>query len=82
MCIFIECVLKPKNVSYKWSPLSKFAPESHLDTVFVARSLVKSLAGLEQGAVQVQTDCTLCVADIFHTMQANGVYNVNTHAHK
>lgn len=74
-------VLRPQNVAYKWSPLSEFAPEGHLDSVFVPRPLVKGLAGLEGGAVQVQTDCTFCVADIFHTMQANGVYNTYTHAH-
>lgn len=66
-------VLKPQIVSYKWSPLSVLAPEGHLDCVPVPRPLVKSLAGLEGRAVQMQTGCALCVAHIFHTMQANGV---------
>lgn len=63
-----------KNVPYKWSPLSIFAPEGHLDSVLVPRPLVKGLAGLERGAVQVQAGCALRVADIFHTMQADGVW--------
>lgn len=62
-----------KKVPYKRSPLSKFAPECHLDSRPVPCPLVKGLAGLERGTVQVQTDSTLCVAGIFHTMQANGV---------
>lgn len=65
------CVYKShKKIPYKWSPLSVFAPEGHLDGVLVPRSLVKGLAGLEGGTVQVQADCDLRVADIFHTMQA------------
>lgn len=62
-----------KKASYKWSPLAKSAPEGHLDSVRVPCPLVKGLAGLERGAVQVQTDCALCVAHILHTVQANGV---------
>lgn len=67
-----ECI-KVIQVSYKWSPLSVFAPEGHLDSVPVPCPLVEGMAGLKRWAVQVQTDCALCVADIFHTMQANGV---------
>lgn len=65
--------IKAIKVPYKWSPLSIFAPEGHLDSVPVSCPLVEGLAGLKRWAVQVQTDRTLCVADIFHTMQANGV---------
>lgn len=54
-----------------------FAPEGHLDSVPVPRPLVKGLAGLERGTVQVQTDCALSVAAVFHTMQANGVIYVS-----
>lgn len=70
------------KVPYKWSPVSVFAPEGHLHRVPVSCPLVKGLAGLKRGAVQVQTDCALCVADIFHTMQANGVWNVHAHKQK
>lgn len=65
--------IKVMKVPYKWSPLSVFAPEGHLDSVPVPCPLVEGLAGLKRWAVQVQTDCALCVADILHTMQANGV---------
>lgn len=65
--------LEIRIVSYIWSLLSIFAPESHLDGVLVPRPLVKGLTRLERGAVQMQADCALCVADIFHAVQANGV---------
>lgn len=54
-----------------------FAPECHLDSVPVTCPLVKGLARLEGGAVQVQTDCTLGMAAIFHTMQAKGIIYVS-----
>lgn len=73
MVIQYVCIKAIKKDPYKWSPLSIFAPEGHLDSVLVPRPLVKALADLERGTVQVQTDCALRVADIFHTMQANGV---------
>lgn len=69
------CVFKSQKVPYEWSPLSIFAPEGHLDSVLVPRPLVKGLARLERGAVEMQTGCALCVAGILHTMQANGVLN-------
>lgn len=69
------CVFKSQKVPYEWSPLSIFAPEGHLDSVLVPRPLVKGLARLERGAVEMQTGCALCVAGILHTVQANGVLN-------
>lgn len=69
------CVFASPRVPYVWSPLSKFAPEGHLDSVLVPRPLVKGLARLERGAVEVQADCALRVADILHAVQANGVLN-------
>lgn len=68
---------KKKKVPYIWSPLSKFAPEGHLDSVLVPCPLVKGLAHLERGTVQVQADCALCVADVFHTVQAYGIWNAH-----
>lgn len=53
--------------------MPKFAVEGQLDCVLVARPLVKGLAGLERGAVQVQADSTLRMAAIFHPVQANVV---------
>lgn len=67
-----------RNCRLIWSPLSIFAPEGHLDSVLVPRSLVKGLARLERGAVEMQAGCALCVADILHTVQANGVIYVST----
>ena len=58
---------------YKGSSLSISAPEGHFDSVLVPCPLVKGLTALERGAVQVQADGVLCMADIFHTMQADGV---------
>lgn len=63
-----------KVATYKRSPLSKFAPECHLNRVSMPCPLVKGLAGLEGRAVQVQTDSALSVADVLHTMQAQGIY--------
>lgn len=74
-----QVCIKVIKESYKWSPLSIFAPEGHLDGIPMAWPLVKGLAGLKWWTVQVQTDCALCVADIFHTMQANGVWYVEAH---
>lgn len=73
LCIKVIKKKKKKKTAYKWSPFSIFAPEGHLDRVLVSCPLVKCLAGLERGTVQVQAYCTLSVADIFHTMQTNGV---------
>lgn len=70
-----------QNVAYKCSPLAVSAPEGHLDRVLVARPLVEGLAGLERGAVQVQADGALGVADVLHAMQADGVYADTSQTH-
>lgn len=63
----------PIKVTYKWGPCSVFAPEGHLDGVLMSCSLVKGLAGLKRRTVQVQTHRTLCVTDVLHAVQADGV---------
>lgn len=60
----------------KGCPLSKFAPESHLDDVLVACPLVERLALLERGAVQVQAGRTLCVTSVLNAVQADRVIDV------
>lgn len=79
--VHINAIKDTRNKSYKWSPFSVFAPEGHFDCVLVSCPLVKSLAGLKRGAVQVQTHCTLCVADIFHAMQTDGIWNRHEEEH-
>lgn len=64
-------VLSP---TYAESPFSKLAVEGHLDLVLVPSPLVKGVTAVEGWAVQMQADSGLCVADVLHTVQANGVY--------
>lgn len=42
--------------------------------MLVPRPLVKGVAAVKRRAVQMQADSSLCVADVLHTVQANGVY--------
>lgn len=58
------------------SPLSKLAVKGHLDFVLVPGPLVKGVAAVKGRAVQMQADSSLCVADVLHTVQANGVINI------
>lgn len=60
--------------TYTVSPFSKLAVEGHLDFVLVPGPLVKGVAAVKGRAVQMQADSSLCVADVLHTVQANGVY--------
>ena len=66
-------MLNLRKNAYRLSPLSKFAPERHLDSVLVSCALVKSLAGVEGGTVQVQTDRTVGVTVVLYSVQPKGI---------
>lgn len=60
------------------SPFPELAVEGHLDFVPVSSPLIKGITAVERWAVQMQANGRLRVADVLHTVQANGVINVGT----
>lgn len=60
--------------TYTVSPFPKLAVEGHLDFVLVSSPLIKGVTAVKGWAVQMQANGRLCVADVLHTVQANGVY--------